>query len=315
MAVLWNSPPTPWLDANGAPLTGGMAFFFDAMTTTPMVTYTDPALSIPHDHPVVANGNGMFPAIFLQEQAYYRLRIEDADSATIVDIDGISAPIITPPDTPGGDTPVELLQRTRMLCCMYGTGTLSGWVRANGRTIGDASSGATERANADCETLFNELWPFTELTVSGTRGVSAAADWAASKTITVPDWRGMALIGLDGMGSSRANRVADSLTTSTADTLGASAGASTVTLTVAQMPGHNHGGISGAAGSHEHISGEKILVEAGGGQNVMREYAATGAPAYTLSTPAHTHTIDAQGGGTAHLNMQPSRFVTIYIKL
>ncbi len=35
-----------------------------------------------------------------------------------------------------------------------------------------------------------------------------AADWAANKRLTLPDYRGYALVGRDGMGNTAANRVA-----------------------------------------------------------------------------------------------------------
>lgn len=68
----------------------------------------------------------------------------------------------------------------------------SGWLLMAGGTIGNASSGATVRANADTETLFIYLWTNlanSEAAVSSGRGVSAAADYAANKTITLPDMR------------------------------------------------------------------------------------------------------------------------------
>lgn len=61
----------------------------------------------------------------------------------------------------------------------------AGWVAERGNSIGDASSGATERANADCQALFTLLWANSNYQLqnaSGTnisRGASAAADWAA----------------------------------------------------------------------------------------------------------------------------------------
>jgi len=60
----------------------------------------------------------------------------------------------------------------------YGTGVRSGFVRANGRTIGSATSGATERANADAQALFEYLWNTdANLAVSTGRGASSNADW------------------------------------------------------------------------------------------------------------------------------------------
>lgn len=88
-------------------------------------------------------------------------------------------------------------------------GTRTGWVRDNGRTIGSATSGATERANADASALFTYLWTNfsnTICAVSGGRGANAAADYATSKTIALPDKRGYVPGGLDDMGNSAAGR-------------------------------------------------------------------------------------------------------------
>ena len=69
----------------------------------------------------------------------------------------------------------------------------AGWVMMNDGTIGDASSGATTRANADTQALFTLLWTNvsnTNCPVSGGRGASAAADFAAHKTIALPKMLG-----------------------------------------------------------------------------------------------------------------------------
>jgi hypothetical protein len=93
----------------------------------------------------------------------------------------------------------------------------TGWLKANGQTIGDGSSGGTSRANADTANLFSALWagstntelPIQDGTGAGsTRGVSAAADFAAHKRLPLPDARGRALRATsDGasLDSSRAN--------------------------------------------------------------------------------------------------------------
>lgn len=72
----------------------------------------------------------------------------------------------------------------------------AGWVLMNDLSIGDAASGATGRANADTVNLFTLLWNNiidTWAPVSGGRGVSAAADYAADKTLTLPKTLGRAL--------------------------------------------------------------------------------------------------------------------------
>jgi hypothetical protein len=81
----------------------------------------------------------------------------------------------------------------------------SGWIKSDGGTIGNASSGGTTRANADTSALFALYWAldattFPIYTSSGTlssRGASAAADFAANKRIIIEDHRGEFVRGLD----------------------------------------------------------------------------------------------------------------------
>lgn len=68
--------PTPILiaqDANGAPVSGAKAYFYLAGTSTPAPVYTDVGLLVAHQVPVVANGFGRFPEIFLSPGASYKL--------------------------------------------------------------------------------------------------------------------------------------------------------------------------------------------------------------------------------------------------
>jgi len=75
----------------------------------------------------------------------------------------------------------------------------AGWIKENGGTIGNPTSGATTRANADTQPLFELLWgQFDNTTlpiqtnggVATTRGASAAADFATNKRMPLFDSRG-----------------------------------------------------------------------------------------------------------------------------
>lgn len=82
-----------------------------------------------------------------------------------------------------------------------------GFVMADGRTIGDATSGATNRANADTVGLFTLLWTVTtnaQCPVSGGRGASAAADYAAHKTLALPNHSGRTMAGRDDLSGTAA---------------------------------------------------------------------------------------------------------------
>jgi len=98
----------------------------------------------------------------------------------------------------------------------------AGWVFLRGLTIGNATSGATERANADTERLFTALWNTNAYAVHPSRGGSAAADYAASRTIDMPDMRAVAPVGMDNMGGGTARNLIPSL-----DVLGERIGAPT----------------------------------------------------------------------------------------
>ena len=188
-----------------------------------------------------------------------------------------------------------------------GASAPSGWVLCSGRTIGSASSGATERADADCQNLFTQLWteysnttlPIqTSAGAASTRGASASADWSANKRITVPDMRGRTVIGLDNMGGTTASRMTSAGSGITGTTLGEVGGAQTHMLNTSQMPTHTHSvtaryATSSAAHSHAFVGG---LAEA----------------ANTSDGLSTINAVGSNGSGTAHNNTQPS-IVTAYI--
>ncbi len=121
----------------------------------------------------------------------------------------------------------------------------SGFFLCRNQTVGSAASGATE-ANAAYDLLFAALWDNmadAEAPVSSGRGASAAADFAANKTITLPDGRGRQLLAKDNMGGASANVVVDT----EADTMGDLGGAEDTTLVLANLAGHTHVG-----GAHIH---------------------------------------------------------------
>jgi len=218
-----------------------------------------------------------------------------------------------------------------------GTAAPSGYVRANGRTIGNGSSGASERANADTSTLYALLWDSysdTVCPVSSGRGASAAADYAANKTLGLPDLRGRALFGLDDMGNSAAGRLAAATIDQT--TNGATGGADTVTLAEANLPSHTHSfsATTSSNGSHDHFSFNNDVVSStisasnypGRSVNLGSDQDYTiGASAVspsvglTSSNGAHTHTVSGTtgsvGSGTAVDKLPPAFLTTYIIKL
>lgn len=206
---------------------------------------------------------------------------------------------------------------------MYGAITAPpGWVRMNGRTLGNASSGATERAHADTESLFTFLWTNyadTVCAVSTGRGASAAADYAAGKTIALPDVRGRAFFGLDDMGNSAAGRLGSVITSGN----GASGGTETHTLTEAQLPAHDHGASGLSASTNVTVNNGTLVVRAtslqGGISGTENSTLPSGGTQISTITASATTSISGNtadaGSGAAHSNMPPAFLTTFIIKL
>ena len=323
-------------DSNGRPLSGAKLYIYEAGTTTPATTYTNYALSEEHPFPIVADANGRVPSFWLADGSY-RARLTTSGGVVQFDEDSIQA--LGPSSGEGGGsdtTPAAAIAQTGDVDWQPRSGTRSGWVRHNARTIGSASSGASERANADCETLYAYLWnnySDTLYPVSGGRGASAAADWAANKPIGTLDLRGRSPVGLDDMGNSSASRLSGvTFTTGDATTAASLGGAATHTLTWAQLPttdltatvtdpGHRHFEFVPATGTSAVpvSSANQPTTNGDNGNNdsyVIRG-SATDATAGRTSSATTGITVDVQafGSGETHNNMQPFATGTWYCRL
>ncbi len=173
----------------------------------------------------------------------------------------------------------------------------TGWVRANGRTIGNAASSATERANADTATLYALLWDGFSNTVlpiqdsagtATTRGASATVDYAANKRLPLPDLRGRSWFGLDDMGNSPASRLGTIVTSAT--TNGSSGGSETVTLADANVPAHTH-----TLAGHTHPYSSST-----GSTSTEHTHTVSITSGSTTDTHSHTYSGTTVGAGSDH---------------
>src|SRR6185312_3516663 len=201
----------------GKRLSGGKLYFYQAATTTPQNAYKDTALTRVHPNPIILDSSGRVPEFWLADG---NIKFVLTDKSGVVQIFSTCDVMWQPV-----------------------SGSRSGWVRDNGRTIGSPTSGASERANSDCQLLYVFLWTTysdTICPVNGGRGASAAADWSANKYIGLPDLRGYVPGGLDGMGNSPAGRFASvPIVSGGVDTAASVLGEATKALTQANLPSLN----------------------------------------------------------------------------
>jgi len=214
-----------------------------------------------------------------------RLAVEHKTDGTHEDITADSLVTTGNINSSGGDIQIggiSVINPTGVILPYIGATAPSGWIIANGDTIGDVGSGADD-ASADNEALFTLLWNSmadAQAPVSTGRGVSAAADWAAGKTITIPDLRGKFPGGAGGTAMA---------------TLGDSGGAETHTLVESEIPAHTHTQIQSLS-----TGGSAFRATNNDGSN---------------PTATNQNTVTSTGGDGAHENMPPWVALAYIIKL
>lgn len=167
----------------------------------------------------------------------------------------------------------------------------TGCVLPNGGTIGSASSGATNRANADTADLFAFYWRITSNTdypiqdsagAASTRGASAAADFAANKRLPLPNIQ-------DG------------------DALIAAVSSAVLTRSNGELLSHTHG-VTDPGHTHNYTASQIVGGTQGAGGNASRPELTTWATA-----SATTGISIGSTGGTK--NLASGLFTRVYVAL
>lgn len=305
-------------DSSGHVMAGCLLYFYQAGTvSTPQNAYSDTGLTQALPNPLSCDATGRVPQFWLADGLIH-IRLTDSSGVVVLDT---TMQVLGPSSgSGGGGSTVDptTLMATGDIKVRYGTGPLSGFVRMNGLTIGNASSGATERANADTQNLFVYLYNTDpNLVVSGGRTGNALNDYNAGKTLALPDMRGRTLAGLADMG----NSATSTLTTayagcSSVTTLGETCGSQNHTQTQAELPA--------VAPTFTGTPGTATSINTNIPINSLESFSfATGnSPAITGTvltnltssfTPAGT--ISNLGSGNPFTLVNPEMLITTYIKL
>jgi len=283
--------------ANGKLQIGAKIYVFDAGTNTPREAFSDALSGAKYSQPIMTDSSGCIPPIWVSATPI-KLVITTFKDGVIRTVDNINV-VGNSSGGGGGGTPSPATDiPPGFMLPAHTVGAVSGWVRANGMSIGNAVSGATERADDDTKELFKVLWGKDQsLPISGGRGANADADFAAGKRIDLPDYRGRSAVGLDGMGNALANILtAGVMTAGTGNAIGSKGGISSVTLTADQIPTHNHSGtVASTEGAHTHTG----IGDSNGAHVHTGTTSAGGDHTHTINDPQHTHTeksVSVSGG-------------------
>jgi hypothetical protein len=200
----------------------------------------------------------------------------------------------------------------------YGTAAPPGFVRAGGLTIGSATSSATERANADTQNLFLQLWTrFNGSNVVGGAGASAAADWAANKQLTLPDHSGRLMAGRDDLSGTNRGILSPSGIAST--TIGAVGGAATESAGVSvsgSLGVSTSVSVSGAVNLYANPSGAEVAAAASGNGASARPHDHSVTGNVSLGGSGSGSASGSMSGATnAVTNAQPTIMVDVIIAL
>ena len=308
---------TQQFNINGQPLSGALLYIYQVGTVaTPQNSFVDFGLASANPWPLVADATGRIPMFYLADGQVH-VRLTDASGVVIFDYPTMQ--VVGPSSGGGGGgggvDPTTIATTGDIKFRATGE-TLVGWVRLNGQTVGSAVSGATGRANADTQPLFLYLW--TNCTnahcpVAGGRGATAAADFAANKTIQVPDWRSRSPVGLDDMGNGAAGILqASNVTSGGGDgptTPGATGGEANHALSIAELAAHTH-----TDAGHTHQFTYSTVTESNGGNTAVTGIQQSGG-GNTVTTQSTAATLSTTGSGTAHNTMQPFMLGTWFMKL
>jgi hypothetical protein len=321
--TIFSLPLSQRFDRNGNLLINAPVYFYAANTLTPVDSYADFGLSVENEWPLRTDANGMIPAFWL-EDGNYRVRMTDeAGSVVYFDMQNVQALGPSTGEGGGGDSGVDAnaLFQTGDPIWLPRSGTRSGWVRMNARTIGSATSGATERANADTQPLYEYLWnnySNTLCPVTGGRGGSAASDFAANKPIAILDMRGRGPFGLDDMGNSAAGVIAGGTSA------GASGGASKSAIPRSALPNVKlpFTGTTNSDGAHTHNYNRPNNIGRDAGSGGVTLKAGSETSTATSNSGAHTHTVsgetESMNGGVTQTDfntMSPYRLGSWFMKL
>lgn len=142
MTVLSPSPKAQFLDANGAPLSGGKVYTYAAGTTTPLATYTTAAGTVANTNPVVLDSRGE-ANIWFSTGTAYKVKLASSTDVEIWTVDNIT-------------TQGNMATQNASAVAITG-GTISG-VTVSGTFTGNITGNVTGNVTGNAGTVTNGVY-------------------------------------------------------------------------------------------------------------------------------------------------------------
>jgi microcystin-dependent protein len=340
-SLLPNAKQT-FVDQNGRPLTSGTVTFYVPNTTTFKTTWQDAAQTILNTNPVVLDAAGRAIIYGLGD---YRQVVRDRlgniiwDQVTSsgsssgggggggsTDTNAVGTVLLwsgfTPPTNYVFAYGQELVRatfpnllttvtQTLNVTCSAGSPTLTGIIDTS-----QLPNGAKVESTCAPPNSFIVSKTSTTITLNVNSGSSLTTtavffpygNGNGSTTFNVPDYRGRVMAGRDNMGGVDSGRLTSTYFGSNASAIGASGGAESQTLTIAQMPSHTHT-YNDPGHAHAYSAGVAQAFGTGAGSS------STVPTTFTSGSAVTGITINATGGGSAHPNVQPTITANYIIKV
>lgn len=294
----YTTPDQFEVDQNGVPLGGSQLFFYATGTNTLQATYQDVTLLTPNTNPVIADANGRFGNIWLIPATAYKVQLWTAP--TTDDPTGSQIWSFDPVGPASGGTPtnvVGIIGEVRAFAGPSGS-VPAQWYLCYGQAV-DRTTYASLFA------VIGTVW-----------GIGNG-----STTFNLPDLRGRALLGVDDMGGTPANRITSGVA-GFPGSLGSSGGDQHVqvhTHTVNDPthnhtftdPGHSHAERN-SVGNASNVQGWVTETNTGTVYSMLNLTTATASTGASLSDAATGITNANYGTGGAQ-NVQPGAMVNMII--